>query len=525
MHATLAGTGVRRAEILAALSMATDLAMGQPVEFALKSCVLGMRLGEALGLGDEELGEIYHHALLRYVGCNAETYSMVTLFGDEFELRRDFALVDSGRAAEMMSFVFSHLRRARDDAGTYELLAHITRGLLTAKTTAAETLAGHCEVAERLAERLGLSRAVQRNLGQIYERWDGRGLPRGLKGEAVAPAVRVVTLAQDAIVLRAAHGDDAALAKLKARRGGAYDPRVADRFLRAAPELIGGIDVVSWEAVLALEPKPHADLSEAEFDAACLAIADFTDLKSPYTPGHSRAVSALAGDAARRCGLPEADVVDVARAGLLHDLGQVAVSARILIKPGPLSDAEREQVRLHPYFGERVLSRPKALARLGAIVGQHHERLDGSGYHRGARAAALIPQGRILAAAEAYQELIETRPHRPAHSTEAAAEALKQESRAGRLDADAVAAVLAAAGHRSTQRRRLVAGLTEREIEVLRLIARGHSTKEIARSLGISPKTVDNHIQHFYAKIAVKTRAGATLFAIEHGLAGSAYES
>ncbi|MEX2127758.1 MAG: HD domain-containing phosphohydrolase [Xanthobacteraceae bacterium] len=481
-----------------------------------------MRLGEALGLGDDELGEIYHHSLLRYVGCNAETYAMVALFGDEFELRRDFALVDSGRAAEMMSFVFNHLRRARDGAGPYQLLAHIVRGLLTANTTATETLAGHCEVAARLAERLGLSPQVQRNLGQIYERWDGRGLPQGLKGEAVAPAVRVVTFGQDAIVLRAAYGNAAALAKLEARRGGAYDPRTVDRFLRAAPELIGDIDAVSWEAVLALEPKPHMVLSETEFDAACLAIADFTDLKSPYTPGHSRAVSALAGEAARRCGLPQADVVDVTRAGLLHDLGQVAVSTRLLIKPGPLSDAEREQVRLHPYYGERVLSRPNALARLGAIVGQHHERLDGSGYHRGARAAVLTPQGRILAAAEAYQGSIEARPHRPAHRPEAAAEALKRESRAGRLDADAVSGVLAAAGHRATQRRQLVAGLTEREIDVLRLIARGQSMKEIARSLGISPKTVDNHIQHLYAKIAVKTRAGATLFAIEHGLAGIA---
>lgn len=525
MNATLHGTGVRRAEIIAALSMATDLARGQPVEFALKSCVLGMRLGEALGLADDALGEIYHHALLRYIGCNAETYSMVALFGDELEMERDFALVDPGRAAEMIPFVFGRLRRARDGAGSFELLAHVVRGMLTAKATAAETLAGHCEVAQRLAERMGLSGNVQHNLGQIYERWDGRGLPHGVKREAIAPAVRVVTLAQDAIVLRAAHGDAAALAKIKARRGGAYDPRVADCFLRAAPELIGDIDSVSWDAVLALEPKPYPVLSEAELDTACLAIADFADLKSPYTPGHSRAVSALAGEAARRCGLPEADVIDVTRAGLLHDLGQIAVSTSIWIKPAPLGDAEWEQVRLHPYYGERVLSRPKPLARLGAIVGQHHERLDGSGYHRGARAAALTPQGRILAAAEAYQGLIEARPHRPAHKPGAAAEALKRESRAGRLDTEAVAAVLTAAGHRATQRRQLVAGLTEREIDVLRLIARGRSMKEIARSLGISPKTVDNHIQHLYAKIEVRTRAGATLFAIERGLAEPALEA
>jgi HD-GYP domain-containing protein (c-di-GMP phosphodiesterase class II) len=524
MHDAAGATGVRRAEVLAALSMASDLAMGQPVEFALKSCVLGMRLGQTLDLGDEELGEIFHHALLRYVGCNAETYSMVALFGDEIEMRRDFALVDPGRAAEMMPFVVGHLRRAANDASSFELLAHVARGLLTAKATAAEILAGHCEVAQRLAERLGLSGNVQRNLGQIYERWDGRGLPRALKGEAIAPAVRVVTFAQDAIVLRAAHGDAASLAKLKARRGGAYDPRIVDRFV-ATPELIGDIDALSWDAVLALEPRPHPVLSEAELDAACLAVADFADLKSPYTPGHSRAVSTLAGDAARRCGLPGGDVVEVARAGLLHDLGQVAVSTRIWIKPGPLGDAEREQVRLHPYYGERVLSRPKALAHLGVIVGQHHERLDGSGYYRGARAASLAPQGRILAAAEAYQGLSEARPHRPAHRPEAAAEVLKREAQTGRLDPDAVDAVLAAAGHRPTLRRQLVAGLTEREVDVLRLIARGQSMKEIARSLGISPKTVDNHIQHLYAKIEVRTRAGATLFAIERGLAAPFFET
>jgi HD-GYP domain-containing protein (c-di-GMP phosphodiesterase class II) len=272
--------------------------------------------------------------------------------------------------------------------------------------------------------------------------------------------------------------------------------------------------------VLALEPEPHALMSDAEFDAACLAMADFADLKSPYSVGHSRAVAALAGDAARRCGLPETDAVDLSRAGLLHDIGQVAVPARIWLKAGALNESEWEQVRLHSYYGERVLARPEALARLGAIVAQHHERLDGSGYHRGARAATLSPQGRILAAAEAYQNKIEARPHRAALSAQAAADALKRDVRAGLLDTQAVAAVLAAAGHRMPPRREMVAGLTEREIGVLRAIARGQSTKEIARVLGIAPKTVDNHTQSIFAKIGVKTRGGATLFAIEHGLCG-----
>jgi HD-GYP domain-containing protein (c-di-GMP phosphodiesterase class II) len=359
---------------------------------------------------------------------------------------------------------------------------------------------------------------VQRCLGQIYERWDGRGLPQGLKGEAIAPAVRVVCFAQDLIVLRAAHGDDAAYAKLKERRGSAYEPRIVDRFFRRVETFTAELDDTSWDAVLALEPGLRAELSEQEFDAACLAMADVADLKSPYTAGHSRAVSALAGEASRRCGLTAADAIDLTRAGLLHDIGQVAVSARIWVKPGKLTDSEWEQVRLHPYYAERVMARPPALARLGAIIGQHHERCDGSGYHRGTRASGLSAQGKILAAAEAYEGMIEERPYRPALTAEAASQALKRDVRSGCLDGDAATAVLAAAGHRVPVRRELVAGLTGREIDVLRLIARGQSMKEMARALGISPKTVDNHTQSIYSKIGVKTRGGAALFAIEHGL-------
>jgi HD-GYP domain-containing protein (c-di-GMP phosphodiesterase class II) len=520
MQGSGANSGVRRGEVIAAMSLATDLAMGQPVEFALKSCVLATRIGRMLALGSEELGEIYYQSLLRYIGCNAETHTMAALFGDEIDFRRDFARIDMGRANVMVALVFGHLRRANAGTGILALIAGVTRGLISSQKVAAENIAGHCEVAERLAERLGLSPGVRRNLGQIYERWDGRGLPRGLKGEAIAPAVRIVSFAQDAIVLRAAFGAEAAHAKLEARSGKAYEPRLVDRFIKRTDELTGGLEEMTWQAVLTLEPEPHALMSEAEFDAACLAIADFSDLKSPYSAGHSRAVAALARAAARRGGLPEADAIDLARAGLLHDIGQVAVPARIWLKAAAFNDSDWEQVRLHAYYGERVLARPAALARLGAIVAQHHERADGSGYHRGARASALSPQGKILAAAEAYQNKIEPRPHRSALSAQAAADALRREAREGRLDGDAVAAVLAAAGHEVAVRKELVAGLTTREVEVLRAISRGQSMKEIGRALGISPKTVDNHTQSIYAKTGVKTRGGATLFAIEHGLCG-----
>jgi len=255
--------GVRRSEMMAALSLATDLAMGQPVEFALKSCVLATRIGHKLALDANVLAEIYHQSLLRYIGCNAETHTMVALFGDEIGFRRDFARIDTGRAAEMAALVFAYLRRANAGAGMLETVASVARGLVASHRVAVENISGHCEVAERLAERFGFSAEVRRNLGQIYERWDGLGLPRGLKAEAIAPAVRIVSLAQDAIVLDSAYGADTALAKLKARSGGAYEPRLVTLFTDNAQTLTAGLDETSWDAVLALDPQPPAVMSSS----------------------------------------------------------------------------------------------------------------------------------------------------------------------------------------------------------------------------------------------------------------------
>ncbi len=224
----------------------------------------------------------------------------------------------------------------------------------------------------------------------------------------------------------------------------------------------------------------------------------------------------LAGAAARAVGLPAGEL---RRAGWVHDVGRVGVSSVVWEKPGPLTRAEREQVRLHPYFTERVLARPARLAELGRLAASHHERLDGTGYHRCVAAGALGPGERLLAAADAYHAMSEPRPHRLPVPPAAAAAALRAEVRAGRLDGDAAEAVLAAAGHRPRRRRENVAGLTARELEVLRLLARGLSIRAIASALVIAPKTADAHIQHIYAKIGVSTRAAATMFAMQHDLA------
>jgi HD-GYP domain-containing protein (c-di-GMP phosphodiesterase class II) len=232
-------------------------------------------------------------------------------------------------------------------------------------------------------------------------------------------------------------------------------------------------------------------------------------------------VAGLSARAAELCGLPEQDVTTLRRAALVHDIGMHGVPATILDKPGPLTATESERMRMHAYYTERMLARPAALARIGAVAALANERLDGSGYHRGLSGSAIPASGRILAAADAFQAMSEPRPHRPALSAKVAVDALHADVRAGRLASAAVEAVLAAAGQRRAKRHSGPAGLTAREVEVLILVARGASNKQVARALGITTKTAGTHIERIYAKIGASTRSTATLFAMQYGLLDS----
>jgi HD-GYP domain-containing protein (c-di-GMP phosphodiesterase class II) len=283
--------------------------------------------------------------------------------------------------------------------------------------------------------------------------------------------------------------------------------------------ILSGLDTVGvWDAVIDAEPALAVVLTGEPFDAALQAIANFVDLKSPYFLGHGRAVSELAAEAGARLGLAEADVRLLRRAGLVHGLGRLGVSNAILDKRGPLGAGEWERVRLQPYLTDRMLRQSEALAPVARIAVQHRERLDGSGYPRGLSGAGISREARVLGAADAYQAMREPRPHRPERSAEEAAAELRADVKAGRQDGDAVEAVLGAAGHRVPRRREGPAGLTPREVDVLRLLARGLSNKEIAERLVISPKTVANHAEHIYAKIDASSRAAAGLFAMQQGL-------
>lgn len=496
-----------------ALSLATDLGTGQPMEWALGSALLGVRLGEELGLNEQELREVYYVALLRYIGCTADTAASLELFEDPIAAGRSYDFVDSTKLRQILGWMVTH-------AGAGQPLLKRVRTVVGMPAAMLELTRGHCEVAEQLTRRLGFEESIQEAMWHMYERWDGSGTPHRLKGEALSRPMRIVHLVQNAETFRRAYGSQAAIAAIRQRAGRVYDPQIAQRFCALADRLFAGLeDEVNWEMVLAAEPAPRPYLSEAELDNATLVLADFIDLVSPYFSGHSRQVAALTVSAARHFGLPASDLKALQRIGWLHDLGKVGLPPGIWYKPRPLTESEWERVRLHPYYTERILARPSVLAKLGNCAALHHERLDGSGYPRGLHANALSPAARLLATANFYQARIEPRPYRLALTPEAAAAELKREVRAGHLDGDTAKAVLTAAGqYTAPQRRDRVAGLTEREIEVLRLVARGLSNRQMAVCLSVSEKTVGNHIMHIYEKINVSTRAAATLFVIQHNL-------
>jgi HD-GYP domain-containing protein (c-di-GMP phosphodiesterase class II)/DNA-binding CsgD family transcriptional regulator len=508
--------GIRLAELVATLSLGTDLGLGQPMEHVIQQTLIALRMSELLGFDESERSVVYYAGLLAWVGCHTDAYEQAKWFGDDIRIKADGFLV----AEPGPRFVLSHLgmgrpllERARLGVG---LAGAIRRG-------GPIDLFAHWLSADLLARRLSLGEEVRQSLRESFERWDGKGVG-GLKGEGIRTASRLVYLADVLAVFQRIGGIEAAIRVARERSGTHFDPSLVDLFCREAPALLEGLDAgTNWDTVIAAEPLLGRLVPVEDFDQVLEAIGDFTDIKSPFTIGHSRGVADLAAGAARGYGLPSDAVVLIRRAGLLHDIGRLGVTNAIWDKRGPLTRGEVERVRLHPYLGERMLSFAPALAPLGAIAVQHHERLDGSGYPRGLSGAAITPAGRILAAADSYHAMTEPRPHRPARSPEEAAASLRVEVTAGRLDGEAVNAVLRAAGHRVRARRDWPCGLTAREVEVLKLIAYGHSDKEIAERLVISPKTARNHVERIYGKTGVSNRARASVFAMQHGLMTPTY--
>lgn len=502
-------------ELMAVLSLGIDLGLGQPMEHVLRQWVIALALAERAGLEPSDAEVVSFVTLIGFVGCHTDSYEQARWFGDDIQLRADIYTTDL-TPRKQSPFVMGHVGSGQPRLKRARTLAAFMR---SGRKEIDGMRVTHCTVAGDFALRLGLSDEVRAALLQVFERWDGHGDPGAASGTEICMPVRIVALADVVEVYHSTQGVEASVEVARARRGTHFAPDVADLFCEHARDVLAPLQgTPSWEKMIAGQPRLSQVLSDREATEALEAIADYVDLKSPHTLGHSRGVAELAAEAGRGMGLP-GDQVDALRtASLLHDIGRLGVSNAVWDKPQPLTLADRERVRVRPYLTERMLQASPALAPLAGLAAASQERLDGSGYPRGLRRDALSPAARILAAADIYRALREPRPHRAALPDTAAANGLRDEVRAGRLDGEAVEAVLHAAGHRSARRPEQLEGLTAREVEVLRLVARGLQTKQIAAELHITPKTVGHHIQHIYTKIGASNRVGASIYATEHGL-------
>ncbi len=331
-------------------------------------------------------------------------------------------------------------------------------------------------------------------------------------------SVRLMQLADFAEVWHRVHGLEGTIEHAQRHAGRVFSPAVVSTFRSNAADVLPDLEDATWEYVIEAEPRPRPPLTDEEFEGVLEVMADIADLKSPWFSGHSRGVANLPSAAVKEAGMPERDVVTTRRAGLVHDLGRTAISTMLWDKRDRLAEGERERVRLHAYYTERMLRRPAALAGLASIAASHHERLDGSGYHRAIRGSDIPLLGRYLAAADVYHAMLEDRPFRPAFDPKDVATHLRGEARAGRLDAphcgrgprrggasDETGSVRAGRPHASRGRGSGPGG------------ARA-STRHVARTLNITPKTAGNHIERIYAKIGASSRSTATLFAMQHGM-------
>ncbi|GMV84259.1 MAG: hypothetical protein AMXMBFR80_01170 [Dehalococcoidia bacterium] len=517
---------IRTADVLGALSLAGDLAVGLPAEHGLRTCLVAMRLAQRLSLPAGEQITVYYTSLLMDAGCTAWTSQIARrMLTDEIVARRELVFhTDIRSPFQLVGWMWRFLARGAPfatRAGRFvDFAAH-------GPDVLREGFQNTCDVASDLAARLGMPEEVQGALLSVFEQWDGGGFPRGLRGQDIPMACRVVYLAAFFEVFHDSGGRAGAIELTRRGRGRAFDPEAVDALLVATKEADFWQALESdenlWPAVMSLEPENRLRwTSEEQLTDAAVALADFADMKSAYSLGHSRRVAATAEGVAVRLGLSEVETLDLHRAALTHDLGLVAVPSFVLEKPqARLTRPEWEQVRLHPYHGERILSNVPALRGAAGLVGAHHERVDGDGFPRGLKGRQTPVGAQIIAVSDRFDELTHDAPGRAALAPEQALKAMEQEVGSS-FSASVFEPLKGTLGFARTvavpSRREWPAGLTDREVEVLRLVARGLNRREAAARLFVSESTVRTHLEHIYVKIGVSSRAAATLFAVEHEL-------
>jgi HD-GYP domain-containing protein (c-di-GMP phosphodiesterase class II) len=409
-------------ELIGALSYALDIAEGEPPGHAVRTCLIGMRLADEVGLESQARSDLFYALLLKDAGCSANSARMAALFGaDEREAKRTSKRVDWAR--RFTAFVWSVRTVApggsvRARAGRLQAIrdeGEVTRSLMRAR----------CERGAQIARMLGFPEATAEAIRALDEHWDGGGQPRGLRGEEIPLGARILCLAQTAEIFHAAGGSGAALRVARRRSGHWFDPALVDALgsFRSDDRFWSTLAEPDLSAV---EPPDRVlVVDDRHLDRIADAFAGIIDAKSPWTHRHSDRVRTIATSIASRLQCEATAVRDLARAAELHDIGKLGISNRILDSPRRLTDDEFARIREHPVFTQRILARVPGFSELAPLASAHHERLDGSGYPYGLTAGDLTLPMRILAVADVYEALTSDRPYRSAWSSDQALEIMR----------------------------------------------------------------------------------------------------
>lgn len=491
---------------VSAASAVLDLANGLEQDKSVVTALFALDLVRDAGGSDGDQRAAFWGALLRHLGCTAFAGSESRLAEDDISLRSRLIRSDTSASGQVVAAI------AGSNPTVWSGVLGVSRLALSARRLRVEWTQEACGAARLLAEQLGFGSDVIRVVDEAFERWDGRGSPRGIGGTDLSFAGRAANVAHVAIVFWLDGGSALGAEVLETRSGTVLDPGFVRRAIALLPSLELADPSIEADPMIGLGPPVAADTVAAVF-------GDFADLQSPFTRGHSRRVAEVADHAAAGLGVDDADRRTLSLAAHLHDVGQVAVPTGLWLVPRPWRPVERSRSLGHPSVTERVFAAAPAFADAARVAGLHHERLDGTGYPRGVSGSAVPRLARLLAAADVVVALGEDRPHRPALDRAAVRTTAAEMVRSGWLDGDCTAATLAAVGEpRAARLAGPVAALTAREVDVLRHLAVGRTNKEIASALGISDRTVQHHTIHIYEKLGIDTRAAAALIAARHGL-------
>jgi putative nucleotidyltransferase with HDIG domain len=417
------------ADVLSGFSYALDLTEGQPAGHSVRACVIAMRLAQALGVSQAERGDLYYAVLLKDLGCSSNAARVAEIFlSSDLHMKSNFKRIGQTEG-EFIAFISAETGKDAPEAARARAMQQIVE-------SGAQLLGGlvetRCHRGAAIARQLRFSDDTAQAIFSLDEHWDGGGLPLGLQGEAIPLGARLALLAQVADVFHVMGGAQAARAEIAARSGTWLDPRLCDAFLAISRDARFWTSLAEGEAeaqLRRLEPETHLVVVDEDYlDDITDAFGQVIDAKSPFTGGHSARVGHYTLGVARELGMDAERVRRLRRAAVLHDVGKLGVSSRILEKPGKLDDGEWIEMRSHAGLTGEILGRVGVMRDLAMIAAAHHERLDGKGYPLSLDQSAIALESRIITVADIYDALTADRPYRAAMPIDQALGILDEEA-------------------------------------------------------------------------------------------------